>query len=102
MPNAVRSGLTLCSECCVAMAAGSLAGGRSGENDEPPNHPYPPCCAKIAVEPSTANQAQRKAASPNETSRDLSAESHAVEPKSHEVVDWPRHKPVVALRHQPV
>jgi hypothetical protein len=63
------------------MAAGSLAGGRSGENDAPSNHAYPPDVRKIAVEPSTANQVQRKAASPNETSRDLSGESNAIEAK---------------------
>src|SRR6266404_8778354 len=62
-------------------AAVSLAGGCSGENDTPSSHPCPPSGAKIAVKPSTANQVQQKTASPNETSRDLSSESSAIEAK---------------------
>jgi len=37
--------------------------------------------AKIAIEPSAANQVQRKAASPDETSRDLYGEPSAIETK---------------------
>jgi hypothetical protein len=52
------------------MAAVSLARGRRGENGALKSR-VSAACAKIAIEPSTANQAQRKAASPDETSRDL-------------------------------
>jgi hypothetical protein len=36
---------------------------------------------EIAIEPSTANQVQRKEASPDETCRDLSGELSAIEAK---------------------
>jgi hypothetical protein len=62
------------------MAAVSLARGWSGETARP-SHAYPPSCAKIAIEPSTANQVQQKAASPNESYRDLSSELSAIEAK---------------------
>jgi len=81
VPNTRGSGFAMLSEYCVAMAAVSLARGRSGENDAPSSHAYPPSCAKIAVEPSTANQVQRKGASPDETRRDLSGEFSAIEVK---------------------
>src|SRR5216684_6076004 len=72
VPDTWGSGLTMLSEYCVAMDAVSLARGRSGENDAPSSHAcIRPQYAKIAVKPSTANQVQRKAASPDETSRDL-------------------------------
>ena len=59
------------------MAAASLARGRSGENGAPQ------VCAKIAIEPSAANQVQRKAASPGESGRDLWGEFSATEAKMH-------------------
>src|ERR1700687_2635475 len=81
MPNTCGSGSTMLSEYCVAMAAVSLARGWSGEDDAPSSHAYPPSCAKIAIEPSTANQVQRKGASPDETCRDLCGEFSAFEAK---------------------
>jgi hypothetical protein len=54
------------SEYCVAMAAVSLARGRGGESDASSSRAYPPSCAKIAIEPGTANQVQRKGALPDE------------------------------------
>jgi hypothetical protein len=69
------------SEYCVAMAAVSLARGCSGKKRRASSHASPPSCGKIAVEPSTANQVQRKGASPDETRRDLSGQFSAIEAK---------------------
>src|SRR3979490_1125551 len=67
------------------MAAAPLArGGRGGRWG--PSAAYPPPCAKIAIEPSTANQAQRKTLSPNETSRDLCCQSSANESGKHSLL----------------
>src|SRR5260370_26170668 len=55
-PNNCSLGLA---KYCVAMAAVSLARGRRGENGALKSRVSAPC-AKIAVEPSTANQLQRK------------------------------------------
>jgi hypothetical protein len=63
------------------MAAVSLARGRSSENAAPSSHADPLSFEKIAIEPSTANQVQRKRTSPDEAGRDLCGEISAVEPK---------------------
>jgi len=60
------------------MAAASLARGRSDENDAPQVPRIRPMC-EIAIESSAANQEQAKEASPDETSRDLSSKSSAIE-----------------------
>jgi hypothetical protein len=78
MPTACGSGLTMLSEYCVAMAAASLARGRSVRTMRA-KFAYPPPCAKIAIEPSTASQVQRKAASPDETCRDLFGDCSAIQ-----------------------
>src|ERR1700730_13293659 len=70
MPNACGLGFTTLSEYCVAMAAVSLARGHRGENGALKSRVSAPC-AKIAIEPSTAYQVQRKGASPDGTGRDL-------------------------------
>jgi hypothetical protein len=62
------------------MAAVSLARGRRGENGALKSR-VSASCAKIAVEPSTANQVQRKGDSPDETYRDLSGEFSAIQAK---------------------
>src|SRR6267142_2223851 len=67
------------------MAAASLARGRSGERCAS-SVAYPPPCAKIAIEPSAANQAQRKTLSPNETSRDLWRQSSSNESGKHSLL----------------
>src|SRR5260370_10364659 len=72
-PNICGSGFTMLSEYCVAMAAVSLARGRRGENGAHKSRLSAPR-AKIAIEPSTANQVQRKGALPDETCRDLRGE----------------------------
>jgi hypothetical protein len=59
------------------MAAVSLARGRRGDNGALKSR----VSAQIAIEPSSANQVQRKEASPDETYRDLSAEFSAIEAK---------------------
>src|ERR1700676_3248423 len=81
MPNTCGSGFTMLSEYCVAMAAVSLARGRRGDNGAPKSRVSAPC-AKIAIEPSAANQVQRKEASPDESRRDLSGEFSTIEAKS--------------------
>src|ERR1700674_1378815 len=65
-PNTCGSGFAMLSEYGVAMTAVSLARGRRGENDASSSRAYPPSCAKIAIEPGTANQVQRKGALPDE------------------------------------
>src|ERR1700726_3524916 len=80
VPKACGSGFTMLSEYCVAMAAVSLARGRRGDNGAPKSRVSAPC-AKIAIEPSAANQVQRKEASPDESRRDLSREFSTIEEK---------------------
>src|SRR3981189_123041 len=82
LPKACGSGFTMLSEYCVAMAAVSLARGRRGDNGALKSRVSAPC-AKIAIEPSAANQVQRKAASPDESGRDLCGEFSATEAKMH-------------------
>src|SRR5258705_5389772 len=71
-PNNCSLGLA---KYCVAMAAVSLARGRRGENGALKSRVSAPC-AKIAVEPSTANQLQE--ASRDESSRDLCGQCTAI------------------------
>src|SRR6476646_7407250 len=73
-PNNCSLGLA---KYCVAMAAVSLARGRRGENGALKSRVSAPC-AKIAVEPSTANQLQRKGASRDGSSRDLCSKCSAI------------------------
>src|SRR5256884_8698225 len=61
----------------VDMAAASLARGRRGENGARASRVSIPC-AKIAVEPRTASQLQRKEFSPDEAGRDPFAECSAI------------------------
>src|SRR5882757_1009911 len=78
LPKICGSGFTMLSEYCVAMAAVSLARGRRGDNGALKSRVSAPC-AKIAIEPSAANQ--DKAASPGESGRDLCGEFSATEAK---------------------
>src|SRR5439155_1725604 len=80
-PNGCGFGFTMLSEYCVAMAAVSLARGRRVDNGARKSRGSAPC-AKIAVEPSTANQTSTKRASPDESCRDLSDECSAIRDRS--------------------
>src|SRR5438876_4209879 len=79
-PNACGLGFTMLSEYCVAIAAVSLARGRHGEKGALKSCVSAPC-AKIAVEPSTANQLQRRRASLDDSARDLCGQCSAILPR---------------------
>src|SRR5216684_2295092 len=81
-PNTCGSDFTMLSEYGVAMAAASLARGRRGDNGAVKSRVSAPC-AKIAIEPSSANQVQRKEASPDESCRDLCGKFSVIEAKMH-------------------
>src|SRR5438552_8728134 len=80
-PNGCGFGFTMLSEYCVAMAAVSLALGRRVDNGACKSRGSAPC-AKIAVEPSTANQTSTKRASPDESFGELSEECSAIRDRS--------------------
>src|SRR5438552_3392558 len=104
-PNGCGFGFTMLSEYCVAMAAVSLARSRRVDNGARNSRGSAPC-AKIAVEPSTANQTSTKGASPDESCRDLSDKCSAMRDRSKVALAVGRivqlHKSFVALRHQTI
>jgi hypothetical protein len=80
VPDTCGSGFTMLSEYCVAMAAVSLARGWSGENGAPKSGVSALICEnRDRAEPGI--KFNEKAASPDETSRDLSDKFSAIEAK---------------------